>query len=442
LIALDPRFARMHLEPGPAAAAAEEEGAESPFLAMLRARVEGARIEAVHEVPDERVARIELGRAGDHESPVKMILMVELLGPAANAALLDGDGTVLATARPSRAARLAPGARYEPPPAREAAPRPVLFPEIAPDATTLACSRALADAFAAAEGAAAREDARDRLRREIARRAARLEGARAGFERAIAAAALADERQRDGELLLGNLGRVKRGAREVVVEDWYAGGAPRAIALDPRRPAREEAERYFKAAQKLRRGGALAAERLRALEGERERLDAARAALETPDAEPAAIAAGLGIRAAAPPAKRGAARVSGPRRFRSKDGLEILVGRSDAENERITLREARGADLFLHVEGAPGSHVIVRAERGRPVPLESMLDAAALAVHYSKARGRARALVSATPRKYVRRAPGGRPGAVLLERHETLVVEGAGARLARVLGSAEGREAR
>ena len=139
-----------------------------------------------------------------------------------------------------------------------------------------------------------------------------------------------------------------------------------------------------------------------------------------------------------PPAPAPARQVSaGPHRFRSRDGFEILVGRSNEENDELTLRIARSHDLFFHVLGFPGSHVIVRAQKGKSVPLETLLDAAVVAVHYSKARDHGRAEVSYTPRKYVRKPRGARPGLVTVERSQTLFVGRDEARLRRVLDTAE-----
>ncbi|MBI3724775.1 DUF814 domain-containing protein, partial [bacterium] len=129
----------------------------------------------------------------------------------------------------------------------------------------------------------------------------------------------------------------------------------------------------------------------------------------------------------------------GPRKFDSR-GFTILVGRSNEENDRLTLTVARGNDLFFHVRGFPGSHVIVRTERDKSVPLETLLDAAALAVHYSKVRGNTRADVSYTPRKYVRKPRGAKPGLVEISNEKTIRPDGDPARLARLLATAHERE--
>lgn len=71
-----------------------------------------------------------------------------------------------------------------------------------------------------------------------------------------------------------------------------------------------------------------------------------------------------------------------------REGFEILVGRSAAENDRLSLREAKPDDVWLHAAGYAGSHVVIRAREGRTgeVPAGVMEHAARLAVWHSKAR--------------------------------------------------------
>jgi predicted ribosome quality control (RQC) complex YloA/Tae2 family protein len=78
-----------------------------------------------------------------------------------------------------------------------------------------------------------------------------------------------------------------------------------------------------------------------------------------------------------------------PYRVVIEAGFEILVGRGDAENDRLTFREADGADFWMHVAGVPGSHVVVRnPDRVEELPQGVAERAAALAAWYSQARGR------------------------------------------------------
>ena len=74
------------------------------------------------------------------------------------------------------------------------------------------------------------------------------------------------------------------------------------------------------------------------------------------------------------------------------------MGKNDDGNDVLTTRLARGNDLFFHLEGSPGSHVILRTEGKSDPPGESLLDAAELAVEFSKAKQRRRARACTSPR--------------------------------------------
>lgn len=73
------------------------------------------------------------------------------------------------------------------------------------------------------------------------------------------------------------------------------------------------------------------------------------------------------------------------KKFTSSTGLEILVGQDDASNDYLSLKLAGANDLWFHVAGFPGSHVVLRcAEAGEDK--ESVKEAAALAAWFSKMR--------------------------------------------------------
>ena len=69
------------------------------------------------------------------------------------------------------------------------------------------------------------------------------------------------------------------------------------------------------------------------------------------------------------------------------DGWEILVGHSAKENDRLTFRVADPLDVWMHVAGTPGSHVVVRnPDKVEGLPRPVLQRAAALAVKHSKAK--------------------------------------------------------
>jgi predicted ribosome quality control (RQC) complex YloA/Tae2 family protein len=125
------------------------------------------------------------------------------------------------------------------------------------------------------------------------------------------------------------------------------------------------------------------------------------------------------------------------RRFVSAEGYDVLVGRDNEQNDRLTLRIANGNDLWLHVGGGrPGSHVVVRLPKGKTASLETLLDAGTLAVHFSKVRGERIVDVVYTQAKHVRKPKGLPAGAVVPGQTKTITVRADAARLQRLLDSA------
>jgi hypothetical protein len=124
-----------------------------------------------------------------------------------------------------------------------------------------------------------------------------------------------------------------------------------------------------------------------------------------------------------------------PKRYRTSDGLEVWVGKSDEGNDLLTTRLANGKDLFFHLEGSPGSHVVLRTEGRSEVPHESLLEASELAVHFSKQKKVTRAGVHVAAIKDVSKPKGAKPGLVYVHRGRTLQLRRDPARLERILGA-------
>ena len=254
-------------------------------------------------------------------------------------------------------------------------------------------------------------------------------------------AAMTDSRaqalQRQAELLKANVHRVSTGDTSVTVEDYLEEGAPEVtIELDPRLPPVANMERLFRRAKKLarrvaeaERRGAEARERLARVEASAERIEEAK----SPD-EIEALAAEVAELAGERRTTASTQAAAGARQFVSADGWEVLVGRNAEDNDRLTLRWARSDDLWLHVRGVSGSHVVVPVPRGQSTPRDTLVDAATLAAFYSDARGRPRVEVDYTPVKYVRKPRKAPAGAVVLTRHKTLDLRVEPDRLARLLG--------
>ncbi len=106
------------------------------------------------------------------------------------------------------------------------------------------------------------------------------------------------------------------------------------------------------------------------------------------------------------------------------DGFEVLVGRGDEDNDRLTFEIGEPHDLWLHVAGgAPGSHVVVRNPGKGEVPREVVEHAAAAAAWYSKSRGAARVEVHFCRVADVSKPRGAPTGLVELARWKSVKVK-------------------
>ncbi len=201
----------------------------------------------------------------------------------------------------------------------------------------------------------------------------------------------------------------------------------RAIALDPARTPVENAQDRFRAYDKAK--GALAGvpERLRAVEARLASLDETLALLDL--AEGFEQIEGIAREAVEqgylrPPAAAHAQqkiRRQQPLRVDSGDGYAIYVGRSAGQNEQVTFKIGAADDLWLHAREIHGAHVIVKSG-GRAVPEATLVEAAALAAYFSKARDEPAVDVDISRRSLVRRVAGGPPGLVTYRAERTIRV--------------------
>ena len=272
------------------------------------------------------------------------------------------------------------------------------------------------------------------LREQVSRfrrKRARLER---NLERDLEAARLGEQARRQGELLNGARGQLRRGMSEIQVQDFFDPELPIVtVQLDPAATPQENIERCFKRYRKSQRGVPLIEERLARVRDEVSGLDELLRDLDSVTHSDQLVALVARARESCQPRARRRSKgpkqatVAGPRRFLSVDSVEILVGRNARGNDELTLRVARGNDLFLHVAGRAGVHTIVRTEKGKSVPTETLLDAAHLTFYYSlpdAARKRVQdgtaVDVDYTPVKYVRKPKGLPAGLVLVSKHKTL----------------------
>jgi predicted ribosome quality control (RQC) complex YloA/Tae2 family protein len=101
---------------------------------------------------------------------------------------------------------------------------------------------------------------------------------------------------------------------------------------------------------------------------------------------------------------------------------EVLAGRTEAANDYLSLKLARPGDLWFHVRGMPGSHVVLRVPPGAEPDRMTLETAAAIAAYHSKARGGGTVAVSCTEARHVSKQAGAKPGTVTIRKERVLKV--------------------
>lgn len=105
------------------------------------------------------------------------------------------------------------------------------------------------------------------------------------------------------------------------------------------------------------------------------------------------------------------------------DGWEFFIGKSDAQNDELSIHFAHPSDIWLHVAGYAGSHVIIRRPKDKPYPQPDILKkAAALAIWFSKAKHTSFCEVHYTEARFVRKRRHAPAGEVIAERCKTIRV--------------------
>jgi len=100
----------------------------------------------------------------------------------------------------------------------------------------------------------------------------------------------------------------------------------------------------------------------------------------------------------------------------------VLAGRTDADNDRLSMKIAKPNDWWFHVRGMPGSHVVLQGSSDKEADRKTLKNAAAIAAYHSKARGGGIVAVSCTRARYVTKPPGAKPGAVQIRKEIILKV--------------------
>lgn len=234
---------------------------------------------------------------------------------------------------------------------------------------------------------------------------------------------------RYGELIKANLGSIRKGIDRITVIDYFDERLPEVtLPLDPMKSPQGNMDDYFRKHRKDLTAERELRPRIKQAEQDvsrlRQELKDIEQGIWTPPAIPSPpLNAKTIARSISDKNQSTGDQRRGPfRRFTSTDGLPIFVGRNARENDELTFGLAKSDDLWLHARGTPGSHVVVRLGKGTDPPPETLRDAAMLALLYSDLKKSGKGDVIYTRRKWVKKAKGQAPGAVVVTQDKSLHV--------------------
>ncbi|MEG2038959.1 MAG: NFACT RNA binding domain-containing protein [Oscillospiraceae bacterium] len=229
-----------------------------------------------------------------------------------------------------------------------------------------------------------------------------------------------------GDLINANLYGMNKGQASVTVQNFYDEALPNVeIALDIMLTPAQNAQKYYSEYRKAATAEDKLSMLMKQAQTELEYLESvydllARATTNAEiDQIREELAEGKYLRV-----QKGRDKSSSklpPKKYISDDGFIILVGRNNIQNDRLTLKESKGMDMWFHTKDIPGSHVVVVAD-GKAIPDSTLTQAAIIAAVCSKAENSPKVPVNYTPIKYVKKPVGAKPGMVIYHVYQTAYV--------------------
>lgn len=241
----------------------------------------------------------------------------------------------------------------------------------------------------------------------------------------LAEAEKKDEYQKYGELITAFMHEVKRYDKEVTVQDYYTDQEV-TIPLDPELPPSENAQKYYRMYNKLKNRETTAYEQLEKAHGDKEyfesllhQMDAITTSAEVEEIREELVEEGiLKFRNTGKKKKKNKIQLN---EFRTANGLTVLVGKNNKQNDYLTSKKSRNNHLWFHTKDIPGSHVVI-AHPPHEIEEADILDAAKIAAFHSKAGSSESVPVDYTEIKHVHKISGAKPGFVTYTDQKTVFV--------------------
>lgn len=236
-----------------------------------------------------------------------------------------------------------------------------------------------------------------------------------------------------GEMILAGLKTALIKEKYVELDDCYSNQERITISIEPSLSLPRNAERYFKKFRKAERGllkidarkDSIRKKILKLEDLEVELMNITDSAtLGTMEEKCRNEGMTVGIKLRGKGTLDSDPEISGIRVYKSSDGLQILVGKTARDNMKLSFKVASQEDFWLHASGYGGAHVVVKNPASmKRMPEKTLIESAKLAAFYSSGKKEGKVEVHYSKKKYVRKGKNLPPGAVLVKKFESILVE-------------------
>lgn len=252
----------------------------------------------------------------------------------------------------------------------------------------------------------------------------------------------AEKYKKIGELITANIYQINKGDKKAVVQDYYSDDQKKIeIDLDPSKSPSDNAQKYFKKYNKLKKSVKHLKREIAKLRHEEKYLKQVSMNIEQAETldDLEEIEEELKEENYIKKQKKNNSKNKNkklpPRKFISSNDYQILVGRNNKQNDRLTKKIANDGDIWLHTKVIAGSHVIIKRDTEAEVPEKTLEQAAAIAAYFSKARESTNVPIDYTPVENVNKPKGAKPGLVYYDKYQTIYIDPADKNLLKKLAA-------
>jgi predicted ribosome quality control (RQC) complex YloA/Tae2 family protein len=243
----------------------------------------------------------------------------------------------------------------------------------------------------------------------------------------------ADEYRSNADLLMSYLQEWQPGMKQIILNDFET-GSPIKIKLEPEKNAIQNAQFLYKRHQKLKRAKLAVDPLLAAVQAEIDYLEQVEESVIQLQADSTNQVCDMlqtlleikkelidtGYFPTADRLAKAELAETKPHSLTTPSGFELLIGRNNRQNDRLTFKTATEYDLWFHAQEIAGSHGLLRITPGAVAEAADLQFTANAVAYYSRARQSQAVPVVYTATKHVYKPKGAKPGMVIYK-HEQIV---------------------